>query len=406
MKFTSIFRIAILALLKNKTRSILTMLGVIIGVASVIAMLAIGQGSNDSIQSQIQTLGTNVLMVMPGRPDMGGVKKDASTAQSLDIKDVEAIKRSCHSVAYVSPIVRKSAQLIAGGKNSPSTVYGVNQDYLIIKSQKVVLGRDLSMQDYNGLKKICLVGKTVVTNLYGESANPVGQSIRIENVPYLIVGVLETKGQSMMGQDQDDVVIAPFLSVQKRLLSIDYINQIYTSAVSKQQVATASEEIDRALRARRKLRSDEDAPFDIRTQEELAKVFSSITGVLMILLSSIAAVSLVVGGIGIMNIMLVSVTERTREIGLRMAIGAKGKNIMSQFLVESILLSAIGGFIGICLGCGIALLFTKVMNWPTTISISSIVLSFTFATCIGVFFGWYPARKASRLNPIDALRYE
>ena len=406
MNFLNIFRIAILALLKNKTRSLLTMLGVIIGVASVIAMLAIGQGSNDSIQKQIQTLGTNVLIVMPAAMSQGGVKQDAGISQSLSMQDVEAIKRSCPSVSLVSPIVRKGVQLIVGSKNSRSTVYGVNQDYLQIKNQSVEFGQNFSDLDYRGVKKICIIGKTVVTNLFGEYVNPVGQSIRIDNVPFKIVGVLEAKGQSMMGQDQDDVVIAPFSCIQKRLLSIDYVNTIFTSAVSKELVPSASEEISVALRSRRKLQPEDDAPFDVRTQEEISKVFSQITGVLMILLSSIAAVSLIVGGIGIMNIMLVSVTERTREIGLRMAIGAKGKDILSQFLVESILLSAIGGFIGICLGYGIALIFSNVMNWPTTVSVSSIVLSFTFATCIGVFFGWYPARKASKLNPIDALRYE
>jgi len=406
MNFINIFRIAILALLKNKTRSLLTMLGVIIGVASVIAMLAIGQGSNDSIQKQIQTLGTNVVMVMPAAMSQGGVKQDAGASQSLVMQDIEAIKRSCPSVALVSPVVRKGAQLIAASKNSRSTIYGVNEDYLQIKNQSVELGQNFSDQDYHGVKKICIIGKTVVTNLFGENANPVGETIRIENVPFKIVGVLESKGQSMMGQDQDDVVIAPFACVQKRLLSIDYINTIFTSAVSKELVTAASEEIGQALRSRRKLQPEDDAPFDIRTQEEISKVFSSITGVLMILLSSIAAVSLIVGGIGIMNIMLVSVTERTREIGLRMAIGAKGKDILSQFLVESILLSAIGGFIGICLGYGVSLIFTIVMNWPATVSVNSIILSFTFATCIGVFFGWYPARKASKLNPIDALRYE
>jgi putative ABC transport system permease protein len=406
MNFINIFRIAILALLKNKTRSLLTMLGVIIGVASVIAMLAIGQGSNESIQKQIQTLGTNVVMVMPAAMTQGGVKQDAGTSQALTMLDVDAIKRSCPSVAMASPVVRKGAQLIASAKNARSTVYGVNEEYLQIKNQGVETGQNFSDQDYHGVKKICLLGKTVVTNLFGEYANPVGQTIRIENVPFRIVGVLEAKGQSMMGQDQDDVVIAPFACVQKRLLSIDYIHTIYTSAVSKELVPAASEEISRALRSRRKLSPEADAPFDIRTQEEIAKIFSSITGIMMVLLSSIAAISLLVGGIGIMNIMLVSVTERTREIGLRMAIGAKGMDILSQFLVESILLSAFGGFIGVCLGSGIAVLVRVLAGWPTTVSIGSIILSFSFATFVGIFFGWYPARKASQLNPIDALRYE
>jgi putative ABC transport system permease protein len=400
-----LLKLSLKALQKNVYRTFLTMLGIIIGVASVITMLAIGQGSKESIESSISSLGSNLIMIFPGSFRMGGVQQGAGTSRPLEISEVEAIEKHCPSVQWVSPVVTARAQLIAGSQNWSTTVLGVYANYLHIRDISLSSGRSFTELEVRRSTKVCLLGQTVVREMFGENANPIGQSIRINKVPFKVIGILQSKGASMMGTDQDDSVIAPFFSVQRRLLGITNIHQIFASARSAETSAKAEEEIRTVLTKQLRTSSD-DQGFSIRTMSEISEMLSSTSSILVILLASVAGISLIVGGIGIMNIMYVTVTERTREIGLRMAVGAKSRVILLQFLTEAVAISVTGGLIGILLGIAVSRIFGQIMEWPTTITLYSILLSFGFSTLIGIFFGWYPARKAANLIPIDALRYE
>jgi len=378
----------------------------IIGVASVITMLAIGQGSKKSIEDQISSMGSNMLFVMPGNTRQGGVQQGSASSQRLTVADVNAIKTGCDAVIAVSPEVRSSGQAVYGSSNWPTTIYGGNEEYLEIKSWTVVSGRNITDSEAKGSAKVCLIGRTVADELFGEGIDPTGETVRFKNIPFKIIGVLKEKGQNSFGQDQDDVLIAPYTTVQKRILAQTHIQSIQMSARSAEESELAQIQVEEVLRRTHKLRENEDNDFIIRSQEELATTMTSVTDILTILLGAIAGISLLVGGIGIMNIMYVSVTERTREIGLRMSIGGRGVDILMQFLIESILLSVFGGLIGILLGLAASRVVAALTSWPITVMMSSVILSFAVCSVIGVFFGWYPARKASDLDPIEALRYE
>lgn len=394
------------ALLRNKMRAFLTMLGIIIGVASVIAMLAIGQGSKISIQQQIAGMGLNLVTVVPGSQQRGGIQFGASTMQSLRETDVDAILSDCPAVLAATPEVRGNGQAVYGALNWPTSLYGENESYLQIRERTVQNGRMFTNQELTSAAKVCLLGKTVVQNLFGIDADPVGQIVRFKKIPFLVIGVLSPKGLNTFGQDQDDLILAPYTTVQKRVLAITWVQSIYTSAVDSKSTDVAATQIEETVRRQHKLKPNDQNDFTIRNQTELLSTFSSVSNVLTVLLGVIAGISLLVGGIGIMNIMYVSVTERTREIGLRMAIGGKGFDILLQFLTESILLSVTGGIIGILIGIVASKIVGVTMSWPVIVLPSSEILSFVVCTAIGVFFGWYPARKAASLDPIDALRYE
>jgi len=406
MKLGNLFKVAMNALRRNKMRSFLTMLGIIIGVASVITMLAIGQGSKKSIEDQIASMGSNMLFVIPGSMRMGGVQQGTSGSQRLTVADVNAIRTGCDAIIAVSPEVRSSGQAVYGSSNWPTTIYGGNEQYLEIKSWAIVSGRNFTADEAKGSAKVCLIGRTVADELFGEGVDPTGETIRFKNIPFRIIGLLKEKGQNSFGQDQDDVLIAPYTTVQKRILAQTYIQSIQMSAKSAEASALAQQQVQEVLCRTHKLRENENNDFEIRSQEELATTMTSVTDILTILLGAIAGISLLVGGIGIMNIMYVSVTERTREIGLRMSLGGRGADILMQFLIESIMLSVFGGLIGILLGFAASKVVGALTSWPITVMWSSVILSFAVCTVIGVFFGWYPARRASELDPIDALRYE
>jgi putative ABC transport system permease protein len=406
MNYSNLFRIAIRALIRNKLRAFLTMLGIIIGVASVIAMLAIGEGSKVNIQKEMSSMGTNMVMIMPNMQRRGGVSLGASSSMALKYSDVVAIRNESTAVGAVSPEVRASGQVIFSNQNTQTTIYGVNDEYLSIRKLEILSGRIFNSTEVKGMAKVCILGQTVVENLFGAGADPIGLTIRIKKLPFLIIGTLKDKGESGMGQDQDDLILAPYTTVQRRLAAIDYINGIYASAISEEKSEKAITEITEILRRTHKLKDSQENDFRVMSQSELIATVSSITNMLTILLGAIAGISLLVGGIGIMNIMFVSVTERTREIGLRMSIGGRGNDILKQFLVESILLSILGGIIGVIFGYLIAKGAGSLMDVPPVIRVQTVVLAFTVCFAIGVFFGWYPARKAANLNPIDALRYE
>jgi putative ABC transport system permease protein len=382
------------------------MLGIIIGVGSVIAMLAIGEGSKKSIQDQISSMGTNLVSVSPSSQQRGGIQLGNSGAVNLTVKDMEAIKADCPSIGDISPEVRANGQAVYSHKNWPTSLFGSNTEYFKIKLIEVSEGRTFTEQEVKGAAKVCLIGETVLENLFGKGANPIGLSLRYKKIPFVIIGILKSKGTNTYGQDQDDLLLAPYTTVQKRVLATTSIGSIQSSAINETSTKAAAAEMETALRKAHKLKEGTDNDFRIRTQEDLVTTSSSVSNVLTILLGAIAGISLLVGGIGIMNIMYVSVTERTREIGLRMAVGGRGKDILMQFLIESILLSIIGGVIGIFFGIGASDLIGILMGWPVVVLPASVVLSFLVCTVIGVFFGWYPARKAASLNPIDALRYE
>jgi len=406
MNYVNLMRIAVRALKRNKTRTFLTMLGILIGVASVIAMLAIGQGSKASIQNQLSSMGTNMIFVMPGSMFRGGVQMGPSNMQSLKITDLEAIEKNCPDVTMVSPEVRTSGQSIYSNKNWPTTIYGVTPEYLDIRKITIETGRVFSEREVKNSAKVCLIGKTVKDNLFANNQDPVGSVIRFKNIPFKVIGVLAEKGQSGFGQDQDDLILAPYTTVQKRILAITWLNAIYASAASEELGSQAQNGIEQTLREQHKIKPGDEDDFTVRSQTELVNTFSSVSNVLTALLGAIAGISLLVGGIGIMNIMFVSVTERTREIGLRMSVGARGKDILMQFLVESVLISIIGGIIGIIFGMGASAMISSIMGWPVMVMPQSVILSFAVCTFIGVFFGWYPARKAADLDPIEAIRYE
>ena len=406
MNISNLLKVAYHALKRNKLRAFLTMLGIIIGVASVIAMLAIGQGSKKSIQDQISTMGTNLVFVMPGSQQRGGIMLGNTSAVSLSEKDLIAIKNESPSISDLSPEVRANGQAVYSHKNWPTSLFGCNTEYLKIKKIEVSDGRCFTDKEVQTAAKVCLIGATVIENLFGVDANPIGLTIRYKNIPFKIIGILKARGTNTFGQDQDDMLLAPYTTVQKRVLASIYFGSIQSSAVDETKTKAASNEMEAALRKSHKLKATDPDDFTVRSQDELVSTFSSISNVLTILLGAIASISLLVGGIGIMNIMYVSVTERTREIGLRMSVGGRGKDILMQFLIESTLLSIIGGVIGIILGIGASKLIGTLMSWPIVVLPASVILSFMVCTVIGVFFGWYPARKAASLNPIDALRYE
>lgn len=406
MNVLNLLKIALNALKRNKMRTILTMLGIVIGVASVIAMLAIGQGSKKSIQDQVSSMGSNMIIVFPGSQSRGGVQMGSSSNKSLTLGDITAIAQNCPSIKMVSPEVRSNGQVIFAGNNAPTSIYGGNENYLGIKKLSVTSGREFTQQEIRSASKVCLIGKTVIENVFEDNTDPIGQYIRFNNIPFKIIGVLSEKGQNTFGQDQDDLLIVPYTTVQKRVLAITHVQTILASAVDEASSPDAVTEVSELLRIRHKIKETDEDDFQVRSQEELVQTFSSISNILTILLGAIAGISLLVGGIGIMNIMYVSVTERTREIGLRMAIGGRGIDILFQFLTESILISVIGGILGILLGIGASQLVGKIMTWPVVVMPQAVMASFLVCTAIGIFFGWYPARKAANLDPIDALRYE
>ena len=407
MSIANLFKIALRAIAANKLRSFLTMLGIIIGVASVIAMLAIGQGSKRSIQAQISEMGSNMIMIRPGQDKgPGGARQDADEMQTLKLKDYEAIKEQCRYVAAITPSVNASGQFIRGNNNTPSTIYGISTDYLEIRQLKVEDGEAFSDEEIKTGAKVCLIGKTVADNLFTNSEDPVGQVIRFNTIPFRVVGVLEAKGYNSFGMDQDDVVLAPYTTVMKRILAVTYLQGINCSAVTEDMTDLAIDEITQVLRESHKLQAADEDDFTIRSQQELASMMNTTSDLMTTLLLCVACISLVVGGIGIMNIMYVSVTERTREIGLRMSVGARGIDILNQFLIEAVLLSVTGGVIGIVVGVGAAVCINLFAHWPVYVQPWSVLLSFAVCTATGVFFGWYPAKKAANLDPIEAIRYE
>lgn len=406
MKIGNLFKIALKALNNNKMRCFLTMLGIIIGVASVITMLAIGQGSKDSIKEQISEMGSNMIMIFPGNMERGGVRQSSDDMQTMKPIDYENIQSEAKYVAEVSPMVSSQGQLICGASNYPSKIEGVNASYLEIRKLKVQDGIVFSDHDIKRAAKVCVIGKTIVDNLFPNGENPVGKVIRFNSIPLTVIGVLESKGYNSMGQDQDDIVLAPYTTIMKRVLAIDYIQGIFASAITEDATEDAIDEITEILDRNHKIKNSDEEDFTIRSQQELSEMLNSTSEMMTLLLACVAGISLLVGGIGIMNIMLVSVTERTREIGLRMSIGAKGIDIMTQFLIESIIISITGGVIGVIFGATASAAVKFLFNWPVSIQIYSVVLSFAVCTVTGVFFGWYPAKKAANLDPIEALRYE
>ncbi len=402
----NLIRIAWRALLRNKLRAFLTMLGVIIGVAAVIAMVAIGQGSKQSIQSQIASMGSNMLTVRPNSNVAAGARLDATSVQSLTLADVTALEKEAHLLNAVSPGVQSKGQSINGSQNWPTTIQGVSPSYLDIRDWPLQDGISFSDDDVTTAAKVCLIGQTVATNLFPGGESPIGKIIRFNAIPLKIIGLLGVKGENAFGQDQDDIILAPYSTVMKRILSSIYLQNIYASAINENSADQAVDEMSQILRTSHRLRSTDQDDFLVRSQAELLNTFSSTSQLLTVLLTAIAGISLIIGGIGIMNIMYVSVTERTKEIGLRMSIGARGIDILMQFLLEALLISITGGIIGVVLGVGAARLITLFLAWPTLVSESSILLSFLVCAITGIFFGYYPAQKASRLDPIEALRYE
>ena len=405
MNISNLLKIALKALNNNKLRCFLTMLGIIIGVASVITMLAIGQGSKNSIKAQISEMGSNMIMIHPGNMQRGGVRQSADDMQTLEESDYDALK-DLPGIAAVSPSVNSGGQLVNGNNNYPSSIYGVTPEYLDIRRFKVKEGSMFTEHDIKSAAKVCILGKTVVDNLFPNGEDPVGHVIRFGKIPLTVIGVLESKGTNSMGQDQDDVVIAPYTTVMKRILAIDYIQGIFASAVDEARTDETIEAITDVLRSRHRIKEGADDDFEIRSQQELSEMMNSTSDMMTVLLACIAGISLLVGGIGIMNIMYVSVTERTREIGLRMSIGARGIDILSQFLIEAVIISVSGGIIGILVGVIASWLVNVIAHWPIYIQPYSVVLSFAVCTVTGVFFGWYPAKKAAGLDPIEAIRYE
>lgn len=407
MNITNLFKIALRAIAANKLRSFLTMLGIIIGVASVIAMMAIGQGSKKSIQANIAEMGSNMIMIRPGQDKgPGGAQQDASDMQTLKLKDYEALKEQSKYLAAISPSVNASGQFINGNNNTPSTIYGISPAYLQIRQQKIKDGEMFTDEEVKTSAKVCVIGKTVADNLFTNGEDPIGKVIRYNKIPFRIVGVLESKGYNSFGMDQDDVVFAPYTTVMKRILSVTYLQGINASAITEDMTDLAIEDVTNILRESHKLKGADEDNFTIRSQQEMAEMMNSTSDTMTVLLLVVACISLVVGGIGIMNIMYVSVTERTKEIGLRMSVGARGIDILNQFLIESVLLSVTGGLIGVLCGIGAAIGINVFAHWPIQIQPWSVLLSFVVCSATGIFFGWYPAKKAASLDPIEAIRYE
>ena len=412
MNYQNLLKIALRAIAANKMSSFLTALGIIIGIAAVITMLAIGQGSKASIKANIAEMGSNMIMISPGADMRGGVRQDASSMETLKQADYQSIKEDCNYISAISPTVNSSGQWIYGNNNTQSSIYGVNQDYLSIRQLKVADGEMFTDTDIKAAAKVCILGQTVVDYLFPDGSDPIGKVVRFNSIPFRVVGVLQKKGYNSMGMDQDDLVLAPYTTVMKRILAQTYLGGIVCSAITEEASQPAQDQISEILRRNHKLKdatetteADED-DFNIRSQEEISSMMNSTMSTITILLGSVAGISLLVGGIGIMNIMYVSVTERTREIGLRMSVGARGIDILNQFLIEAILLSVTGGIIGVILGVSLSLSLNAFLHIATQIEPWSIIMSFAVCTFTGVFFGWYPAKKAARLDPIEAIRYE
>lgn len=412
MNYQNLFKIAIRAIAANKMRSFLTALGIIIGIAAVITMLAIGQGSKASIKANIAEMGSNMIMISPGADMRGGVRQDASSMETLKQADYQSIKDECNYISAISPTVNSSGQWIYGNNNTQSSIYGVNQDYLSIRQLKVADGEMFTDTDIKAASKVCILGQTVVDYLFPDGSDPIGKVVRFNSIPFRVIGVLKKKGYNSMGMDQDDLVLAPYTTVMKRIMAQTYLGGIVCSAITEEASQPAQDQITEILRHNHKLKdatdtteADED-DFNIRSQEEISSMMNSTMSTITILLGSVAGISLLVGGIGIMNIMYVSVTERTREIGLRMSVGARGIDILNQFLIEAILLSVTGGIIGVILGVSLSLSLNYFFHIATQIEPWSIIMSFAVCSFTGVFFGWYPAKKAARLDPIEAIRYE
>lgn len=405
MRILNLFKIAWRAIILNKVRTLLTMLGIIIGVASVIAMLAIGEGSKESIKTKISSMGSNMITIRPGADMRGGVRLDPSAMQTLTLGDYEALKTQTKMLSFVSPLVNGSGQSINGAHNWPTSIYGVTDAYLKIKVWELKSGSIFTEQEVKSAAKVAVIGQTVASNLF-PNEDPIGKMIRFNSIPFKVIGVLEKKGESTFGQDQDDVILSPYTTVQKRILAQDYLGSVVASSVSEEQSQQAVDEVTQILRERHKIKEGQDDDFNVFSMEEMISTFSSTSEMLTILLVAIASISLLVGGIGIMNIMYVSVKERTREIGLRLAVGGKDSDILMQFLIEAIMISVTGGIIGVSLGLGVTLFIEKVLQWPTAVTTYSIVISFLVCAITGIFFGWYPAKKAASLDPITALRYE
>ncbi len=402
----NLLKISFKAIVLNKVRALLTMLGVIIGVASVIAMLAIGEGSKQSIKAQISSMGSNMITIRPYAERQGGVRLSRNEMQSLTLDDFELIQSEASLLTNVSPQVDGNGQVIYGSDNWPSSIYGVNPEYLSIRVWEIQSGSMFTDVEVKSASKVAVIGQTVVENIFTNGEDPVGRMIRFNNIPFKVIGVLEEKGENTFGQDQDDVVLAPYTTVQKRILAIDYLQSITASAISEEQSEEAVEEVTELMNKSHEIQKGATADFEIRSMEELISTFSSTGEMLTILLVAIASISLLIGGIGIMNIMYVSVKERTREIGLRLAVGAKSSDILMQFLIEAILISITGGLIGVFLGLSTTYFIEKMLSWPTSVTGYSIVISFAVCAITGIFFGWYPARKAATLDPIEAMRYE
>lgn len=412
MNYQNLFKIAIRAIAANKMRSFLTALGIIIGIAAVITMLAIGQGSKASIKANIAEMGSNMIMIHPGADMRGGVRQDASSMETLKQTDYDAIRDECNYISAISPSVSSNGQWINGNNNTQSSIYGVNQDYLTIRQLKIADGEMFTDSDIKTAAKVCVLGQTVVDYLFPDGSDPIGRVVRFNSIPFRVIGVLKKKGYNSMGMDQDDLVLAPYTTVMKRILAQTYLSEIVCSAITEEASEPAQDQITQILRRTHKLKDatdtteGDDDDFNIRSQEEISSMMNSTMSTITILLGSVAGISLIVGGIGIMNIMYVSVTERTREIGLRMSVGARGIDILNQFLIEAILLSVTGGIIGVILGVSISVSLQQFAHVATQIEPWSIIMSFAVCTFTGVFFGWYPAKKAARLDPIEAIRYE
>ena len=405
MKRLATLRIALRALRRNKLRTLLTMLGIIIGVAAVIAMVSIGNGAKAQVEERIANLGENVILILSGNTSRAGVRSGLGGSPTLTIEDAEAIEREVAGVSAISPEVRTSTQVISGNQNWNTTVLGESPDYLDIRQWRLADGAVFAEQDIRGANKVALIGSTIADQLFGEE-DPLGQVIRIKHAPFVVVGLLVTKGLSVTGSDQDDVVIIPYTSAMKRLTGATTMRAINVQVESPEIIEQVQQEITDLLRQRHRIQEDRDDDFVVRNQQEIAEAATATSRTMTVLLGAIASVSLMVGGIGIMNIMLVSVTERTREIGIRMAVGARGRDILRQFLIEAITLSSIGGLLGVGLGVAVSRILSALAEWPTLTSPESVVIAFVVSAAIGVFFGYYPARKAANLDPIDALRYE
>ena len=406
MDILNLIRISVKALLRNKTRTALSMLGIVIGIAAVIAVVNLGEGLKQSTANQLSDMGTNLIMVMRANQRRGGVSMGSSNVQSLKVRDCELIAKNAKNVTMVSPMVNSGGQLVNGSKNWSGTVYGGSPEYLEIRKYEIATGVNFTNDDVKKYAKVGLIGQTIVEELFDEGEDPIGKTIRVGNMPFKVIGTLKEKGENTMGMDQDDIVVMPYSTVQKRMLGVDYIQQIVCSAASENVAEAAVEEIESILRASHKIPEGGEDDFEVRTQQEMLEMMSSMTGMITTVLVAIALISLLVGVIGIMNIMYVTVTERTKEIGLRMSIGAKNAAILMQFLTESMILSLIGGVLGVLLGLLLSYVVSMVMSLPYVVNVLWMVISFVSCAILGLIAGFFPALKASRTDPINALRYE